>query len=199
MIGLRIYGRATFDQIFRPVLHMLDGLVWVFAFRDLWRFPEEWEDASEFDAETGVYTSGPLAEFNGDLRPVDRTGSYLVELDILRKYARAIDDGQCIFGVRMSREAAASWLDRVFWGKPSYAEAVNDAEVSFVGDESCWEFYAKDESLLAALKAHLSHAREVPANHGQLPIDAAYEECWSRRDDDLYRRLFDAVEPTEDR
>jgi hypothetical protein len=199
MVGLRIYGQATFEQIFRPVLNALDGLLWVVAFRDLWRFPQEWEAASEFDAETGLYTGGPLAEFNRDLQPVDDRSGYIVELDILRKYARTIDDGQCIFGVRTSREAAASWLNRVFWGKPSYADAVEDAEVSFVGDESWWEFYAKDESLLAELKSHLLHVREWPAKQAQSPIDAAYQDCWSRRDEELYRRLFDVIEGTEER
>jgi|SRR5688572_11751658 len=192
MVGLRIYGRATFDQIFAPVLRELDDLVCVIAFRDAWRFPQEWEDASEFDADTGVYTTGPLADFTRDFPPSDSGGGYIVQLDVFRKYAPAIDDGQCIFGVRMSREAAATWLDRVFWHKPSYAEAVDAAEVSFVGDESWWEFYAKDASLLATLKAHLPHVREFNAN--QLPIEAAYEECWSRRDAELYRRLFDAAE-----
>lgn len=194
MIGLRIYGQASFAQIFEPVLHRLDGLVWVTAFRDAWSFPPEWEDASAFNPDAAAYTSGPLAEFHHDFQLLAGSGGYLSTIDIFPKYAAAVGERQVIFGIRTTPEVAAQWLDRWYWGKRSYLQAVTEAEVSFIGDESWWEFYARNEALLTILKSHLPHTEKAAASEKPLAIDAAYEECWPERGSELYDRLFNAGE-----
>jgi hypothetical protein len=194
MTGLRIYGQATFAQIFDPVLQLLDGLVWVVAYRDAWRFPPEWEDASSYDPGSGVYRSGPIAEFQRDIRPIDGGDGFISTVDIFPRYAPAVDDGQCIFGLRSSPEIAAEFLDRTFWRKRDYGEAVKEAEVSFIGDESWWEFYTKNDSLLTVLKSHLPRVGEMASRENAASVSAAYEEAHPARDTELYTRLFDAIE-----
>jgi hypothetical protein len=183
MTGIRIYGQATFLEIFRPVLHRLNGLVWVVS-EGQWRFPQEWEDASDFDPDAERYTTGPLADFQRDFRRITeggrdwlRSSGYIAAVDIFPKYAAAIgDDGLCIFGLRLAPEKAIEWLKKEFWGTPGYAGAVAQAEVSFIGHESWWEFYARNAALREALQEYLPHRTEW-ANLVSPQLAAAYEEC----------------------
>jgi hypothetical protein len=185
MTGLRIYGQATFAEIFLPILSQMNGLVWVVD-SDEWSYPEEWQDASEFDTEKG-YISGPWAEFKRDFRPV-RRGSwfygYVSDVDIFPKYAAIIGDRKSVFGLRLTSEAAERWLIDTVYGTtrdatPPYVNGVDDAEVSFLGHESWREFYARNSSLMAAMKAHLPQTHEWRASPATYRLGAAYEHCSS--------------------
>ena len=185
MIGIRIYGRAHFADIFAPILTTVAGLTWVITPFQPWRFPPEWEDASEFDPESGRYTSGPIAELGRDVHLV-RDGArnlcHVAAVDIFPKYAAAVNDfGDSIFGVRVPPDDAAAWLLRTYWATPGSSDvdaAVREAEVSFVGHESWWEFYSRDGSRLDALKAHLLPARAW-SQGAVSPLEAGWEECSS--------------------
>ena len=186
MIGIRIYGRASFAEIFSPILSKVDGLTWVITGGQPWRFPEEWEDASDFDPETSLYTSGPLAEFQRDVRQL-RDGAadygYVAAMDLFPKYAPAVNDfGDSIYGLRLTPEEAVNWFKNSYWSNSARDDhldlAVRAAEVSFVGNESWWEFYSKDESHFSLLRAHLLPT--TAWKEGAVsPIEAGYEECSS--------------------
>ena len=181
MTGIRVYGQATFHEIFRPILHRLNGLVWVVS-EAQWRFPEEWEAASDFDPETRRYTSGPLADFDRDFRRITEGNwlfGYIATVDIFPKYAPAIgDDGLNVFGLRLAPEAAIEWLKKEFWGKIryGYAGAVAQAEVSFICRESYWEFYTRQAALEEELRAYLPRTTDWP-DIVSPRIQAGYEEC----------------------
>jgi hypothetical protein len=179
MTGIRVYGQATFHEIFRPILHRLNGLVWVVS-EAQWRFPYEWDDASDFDPETGRYTSGPLADFDRDFQRITEGNTYfgyISTVDIFPKYAPAIgDDGLNIFGLCLAPEEAIEWLKKGSWCTPGYAGAVAQAEVSFICHESYWEFYTKHAALQEELCGYLPRTKDWPdvvSPH----IQAGYEEC----------------------
>lgn len=185
VIGLRIYGNATFAEIFQPILSRMNGLVWVVDL-DEWVHPTEWEDASEFDPDKG-WVSGPWADFDRDFRPV-RRGSFLYgyvsTADIFPEYAPIIGDRQTVYGLRLTPDEAEQWLVHTVSGKsrdetPPYVTFVDEAEITFLGHESWREFYAKDASLMEAMKAYIPRTDEVRANPTAYTLSAAYEECSS--------------------
>lgn len=156
MNGIRIYGQPVFEELFRPLFDYLQAMTWL-TMPGAFRFPYEWEDASDFDPVNQVWTGGPMAEFDRDLVQIREGNShygYFTSVDLFPKYAPAIsEDWNTIYGLRQP-VAPLEWL-RAAYARGTY-ETAELADVTFVNDDgSFWEFFPRDESLLRILEQHL--------------------------------------------
>src|SRR5688572_4449270 len=110
---MRIYGQPVFAELFAPLFPRLQGFHWI-TLADAFLFPPEWDDASDFDPDAEVYTSGPCAEFFRDIQKIaegNTTYGYATDVDLFPKYARAIkEDWNSIFGLRARPVSALEWL-----------------------------------------------------------------------------------------